>query len=473
MPDVEGVLEGRTLPNVVTILVLAAALSGSAFGQKEFPAKAPSREATPSTPYEAVTKSGLKYLWWLPENLEKKKPLGITIICHGTGGDRRWGAWNQKPKVFRPDDVVLSLDGPSPGQGESRLFLAEKDDLEQVAETIAEAKKAFQADRVFLYGHSQGGFFVALFAGRYPTLVDGFCSHASGFWTETDLAGLKGLPVALMHGSRDPVVPYRQSVGSRDHAFENGVKSILLRRVEFYNHWPNAVRANEALDWCEGLSTKEPRRALELARRIVAAKPADEYSFSAAPPFGAARDILRRFEAAPARPFPKPDAAIAGEAKALAQKIEAEVKRHVEALKKSVGKKADLVLGEKNYLGHLAALREDARGVDAAEAYFKAIDFDTVAKQHAKTAGKLLEQWYASGEKDPLGFARAFGAEISNCFLFEGFPPETYEAMRKAADDPALTKSKKDEAAALSIRRWHTGWSEGAKAYRNLWNDWH
>ena len=43
------------------------------------------------------------------------------------------------------------------------------------------------------------------------------------------------------------VVPYGQSVGGRDWYLEQGHRTIQLRRLDRYIHWPNADRASESL----------------------------------------------------------------------------------------------------------------------------------------------------------------------------------------------------------------------------------
>ena len=78
------------------------------------------REPTASAPEATVfawtSKGGLRYTWVLPADYDGKSPRHLTVILHGTGLDYRWGHWNNKGGVFRPSDVVVSVDGTSPGQ---------------------------------------------------------------------------------------------------------------------------------------------------------------------------------------------------------------------------------------------------------------------------------------------------------------------------------------------------------------------
>ena len=48
------------------------------------------------------------------EGYDPQAPRNLTVIVHNVRADYRWGYDNQKPGRFRPDDVVISVDGPTP-----------------------------------------------------------------------------------------------------------------------------------------------------------------------------------------------------------------------------------------------------------------------------------------------------------------------------------------------------------------------
>ena len=247
-----------------------AALSCPQFASAgEIASRDPANKGAFQTWYQAESKSGLHYGWKVPKGYDGKSPRNLTVILHGTGLDWQWGPANNPVAVFRPDDIVVSVDGTSPGQGTTRLFLGEKKDADSFAAFLGEMKAAFAIKSVFLYGHSQGGFFVVYFAGEHPELVTGVVAHASGAWNGSKMSDpVKRVATAFMHGTLDPVVPYGQSPGARDAYKKEGFRLLLLRRLQNYNHWPNAVRATECLDWCEGVTTDDP--AAELPPRLPA-----------------------------------------------------------------------------------------------------------------------------------------------------------------------------------------------------------
>jgi predicted esterase len=406
----------------------------------------------------------------LPEDYDPETPVNLTVICHGTGLDYRWGHWNNKPGIFRPQDVVVSVDGPTEAENGTRLFMGEGDDAEAVRDFLVEMREVFAVERVFLYGHSQGGFFVVYFAGEFPDQVAGVVAHASGAWNWSKTGKpVREVAVAFMHGTRDPVVPYRQSPGSRDHYAKQKFELLFLRRLENYNHWPNAVRANECIGWAQGMTTDDPAEALAVAEELLRPKRPDEYQWETVAAFAGARDVLRRFEGAGPVPFEEPDPKLVAAAEELAQAIEEEGERHVKAIRKHVKKK--LELDGEPWLGHLIALREDFRGVDSVEAFVDEVGYDKLAASHAKAAGKILDAWY--NERDEAEIYSAVVGGIGKAFLFEGYPPELREKMEGwHADAKRLELSKKDQKSYADFEAWVQGWEDGSEEYRSIWKKW-
>lgn len=54
----------------------------------------PSASASTATAFWSKSNHDLRYMWMLPEGYSEEKPRHMTIILHGTGGDYRWGYWN-------------------------------------------------------------------------------------------------------------------------------------------------------------------------------------------------------------------------------------------------------------------------------------------------------------------------------------------------------------------------------------------
>lgn len=405
---------------LLPLLVAAPAQNGDP--EVRSPAPGPAHVA-----WQSKSEAGLRYVWWLPEGYDGKKPRNLTVILHGTGLDYRWGYWNNKPGLFRPDDVVVSVDGTSPGQGESRLFLGEEKDADAFRDFLAEMRSAFAVDRIFLYGHSQGGFFVTYYAGLHPETVAGVVAHACGLWNWTETGKKsRGVAVAFLHGTGDPVVPYRQSPAGRDALLEAGYGHVLLRRMPDYVHWPNAVRANECLDWCEAVTADDPDRALALAAELLRPKGADEYQYEIPPAYAAAADVLRRFRGEGADPFGGLPSTLQDRANELLSALDRHAADVVKALEKQAGKKLDL--GKEPPLAALRAFREDFRGVEPAERWLQKLGFDKADEKAAKAAGAIFDAWYAEKKADGERFAE-IAAALQDAWLADGLPPELAARM--------------------------------------------
>jgi len=449
------------------LLVLLAAPA------QEMASKAPAADAKAWTPFQWKSAAGLRYAWCLPKEYEAKTARNLTVILHGTGGDYRWGFLNNQPGAFRPNDVVVSVDGTTPGEGESRLFMGEEKDAAAFRDFLAEMRTQFAVAKVFLYGHSQGGFFVTYYAGEFPDTVDGVVAHASGSWTWTK-TGKKShrVAVAFMHGTSDPVVPYGQSPGARDHYVEEDYPMVLLRRLPGFTHWPNGVRATECLDWCEAMTTDDPDRALALAKELLRPKGADEYQYEIPPAFAAARQVLRRFGPDGHDPFGNLPAMAQGHADEVAAAVEKLASDAAEDLQKAVGKK--LALSADPPAAALRAYREDFRGVDAAERWIKKLDLDQEIAKQAKLTKPLYDAWYSENMPEGERFA-TIALALADCWLHDGLPPELAEQLDKWKERAAELKLDKKalKAYETNVEPWKQAWGADAwKVYEKALAGW-
>lgn len=446
-----------------------SSVAASAPNVEDWERRAPSPDAPAHEVFTWTSQGELRFAWCLPKGYDAKQPRNLTVILHGTGLDYRWGFWNNKPGHFRPDDIVVSVDGPTP-DGEARLFLGDDKNAKAFREFLKELRASFSIDRIFLYGHSQGGFFVVHYAGEFPDDVAGVVAHASGAWawSKTGKPSQK-VAIAFMHGTQDPVVPYGQSPGSRDAYAGLGFPRLHLRRLQRYNHWPNATRANECLAWCQGMTTTRPEEALACARELVRPKGSDEYQWETVVDFSGARDVLRRFSAKGVEPFKDAAPELTSAAEALVRAIDDEGARHVAELKQSLPKK--LALDGKPWLGHLIALREDFRGVESVEAFVASLGYDKLVKAQASAAGAIFRAWY--DEQDEKKQFETIVEKLGDAFLVEGYPPELGKRLQELEGRAKKLKLSK---AALTryadVEKWRKGWEDGLRAYESLWSKW-
>ncbi len=456
---------------IVRIVILVLCLPWAATADDP-PRLEPTLDTQAGRAWAWTSAAGLRYTWVLPGGMAQGEKRDLVVICHGSGLDYRWGAANNKPGEFRPDDIVVSVDGPSPGSNESRLFMGSKEDGEAFASFLTEMRAAFPVRHVYLYGHSQGGFFVAFFMGEHPDAVDGVVAHASGAWNWSRLPeeALR-VPIVFMHGTADVVVPYGQSVGARDWYREKGHPMVHLRRLPGYNHWPNATRAGECIDWCRGMRTDDPAEALASARAILKPKPADEYEYQCPVWFSGAADVLRRLMKVGVFADSPGLEAARREAGDLLARIEAEGTRHVDVLRKDVSAREDLTLDGGAWIGHLVAIREDFRGVGPVEDYMKEIGFDDELAKQSKASVELVQRWYRGGNAGDI--FETVVRLLPECFLVDGLPAPLDEQVPKVFAE-ARQHGISPEAISRygNFLRWKMGRESGRRRYQAMWSEW-
>ena len=211
---------------------------------------------------------GRTYWYRLPKAIDGKSPPDLVLMLHGTGLNHCWSFWNY-PILgdFRRRDIVVSPDGLTPGQGETFNFVQGPKDGEQIAGLIADFKKAFPIGRVYLYGHSQGAFFVYWFAGEHPELVDGIIAHAGNvLQVKHGKLAKQKVAIAILHGRADAVVPVDYAIRSekiyRDEGYEKLKLEIVDGLTEQSGHWPLPDHVGKLFDWLDQMSTQSAAQAV-------------------------------------------------------------------------------------------------------------------------------------------------------------------------------------------------------------------
>lgn len=155
----------------------------------------------------------------VPPNYSPKQPTGLIVFLHGGNNTSS----RRAPRVFLnyPDEGTAESDsnqlgnlfnatgmvavGPSaPWDEESyyRWCLRESD--EYLADVIRESQARFNIDpdRVFLLGHSMGGFGAYHHAQRQPDRFAAVIAH-SGSWALGYLPAMRGTPLCIVQGIND------------------------------------------------------------------------------------------------------------------------------------------------------------------------------------------------------------------------------------------------------------------------------
>jgi len=231
----------------------------------------PSKKAPRGETLEWTSKAERPFWYRLPTKIDARKPPDLILMLHGTGLNHGWSFWNYGIGAgrFRPDDIVVSPDGCTPG-GATFNFTQNKKDGDQIADLIRLFKKTYPIDNVYLYGHSQGAFFCYWFAGEHPELVDAFIAHAGNVLSvKHPKAARENIGVAILHADADQVVNVACAHRSHKIYKDQGYKKLKLEIVEGLRkqagHWPLPEHVKKLLEWCDRVSTKTAGGALDIA----------------------------------------------------------------------------------------------------------------------------------------------------------------------------------------------------------------
>ena len=186
-------LRGRAAALLSAALTFGAALAG----QLTFDEPAPGRT------------SGRVY-WYVPDGIDLSRPAALLVFLHGgstNSPDTAPGNYFSDEKQWLMPDItnapfIVVAPSAPPAPDGSRW---NRDGVSKVIDaTIAAAQRKFKIDpdRIFLGGHSMGGY------GAYhlgQILADRFAGVwiSAGGWWEADYRSFLGTPVYIQHGALD------------------------------------------------------------------------------------------------------------------------------------------------------------------------------------------------------------------------------------------------------------------------------
>ncbi len=348
------------------------------------------REGKKGKVYKWKSADGLPYEYYVPKGYDPEKGANITVVLHGNNLNHRWTFWNHKAGEFRADDIVISPDGTTVLQRTGNPeFLGNKADTDRMHAFLTEMKDVWSVRQTFLYGHSQGSFFVFYFAGAHPDDIDGVCGHASGMWNGTQ-QGKSGhhLAIGVMHGTDDHI-PYGQGAYARTSYEQAKYPNVHLRTLFDWPHAPHAYQAESVLSWCEGMTSTRPDRVEACLEYLAVEDRHKGVNWSA---LWAVANRLSTMDDATTKQ------------KKLGKKLAAAVndlaEKHVAAIKKGLGKKGKLArLSKGDWSGRTIRLVEDFYCVPALDEFKKKNKkaFDSLSKD----ASKAMKEWWTKKDKKP------------------------------------------------------------------------
>lgn len=147
------------------------------------------------------------YRLFVPSTYDGNKPFPLIVALHGMGGDENsMFDLYRSGQLKREAERLGFLVACPKGRDSASMYRgsAEKD----VLDVLAEVKRDYQVDgeRVFLMGHSMGGFGTWSIAMNHPELWAGL-GPFSGGGNPGGMEKIKHIPEYVVHGDNDKTVP--------------------------------------------------------------------------------------------------------------------------------------------------------------------------------------------------------------------------------------------------------------------------
>lgn len=438
---------------LLEMVLLAPALLAAAASVDDNPSVEPAK-AKPGAVQQWKAADGLPFEYRVPKGYDPAVGANLTLVLHGNGLDHRWTFWNHPAAEFRADDIVVSPDGTTAHSGTgANEFLAGDSDVARVRALIEELKATWKVNQVFLYGHSQGAFFVYWMAGAEPELIDGVVGHAGGVWLGTETPKkARGQAIGFLHGTDDHI-PYGQAVAGRElYASDRKYPLVHLRTLFDWDHRPHWYQAEQVLAWCEGMTSEDPARVAAAMEELTDTKRPMGVDWAA---LHAVASRLAGLDSA--TPAQKERAA------GVVATVDALAASHVEEMLARAGKKPFAELVEGPWSGVLVRFLEDFRGTPA---------WTELQADHAKVLEAVREQG-VEARKDLLGALekdepKALDHAIA--LLEEGYlHPSLGEALASVDEWLDKTKARLPRKARARYEELAKAWREGrAKGFKEF-----
>ncbi len=147
-----------------------------------------------------------------------------------------------------------------------------------VSEALADLAKSYPIGRVFVGGHSQGGFltysllmnFPDQFAGAFPIscgLI--FQCEPSAYADEALKAKQRSVPLAIIHGRNDPIVGFGMGEYAASLFPDSGWPAFRFFADDHAGHMFARLPVALAIRWLEVMSSDDPNRLLDFAERRI------------------------------------------------------------------------------------------------------------------------------------------------------------------------------------------------------------
>ncbi|MFQ5506773.1 MAG: alpha/beta fold hydrolase [Planctomycetota bacterium] len=217
----------------------------------------------------------LHYALRVPKKRSKKAGNPTIVFLHGSNMRGENYAWSLETARSLADWVLICPTGPHKVMDKD-MYNHDPGDERYVAKVIedVEERLGIKLSRVYVGGHSQGGFLSHAVAAHLPRKIDGVIACSSGSWVSPRKLVKKGkgrgklpIPVALVHAQDDPVVDVRASIGVYDAYLKAGHEDVRLFIPAQGAHMFMRLPILDAVAWLDLMNETKRQNALQILSR--------------------------------------------------------------------------------------------------------------------------------------------------------------------------------------------------------------
>jgi pimeloyl-ACP methyl ester carboxylesterase len=210
---------------------IEAALAALAKGQNPFSSERGELERA----YKASDGALVPYRLYVPKSYDEKSARPLAVMLHGALGDEKYyfsylfDPETVKGEAERRGYILAGVNGRSRFPNYSGL--SGEDSLEVIKAVTRDYK--IDPSKIYLTGHSMGGFGVWLVAASKPDIFAAIAPMSSGVPAQGEgltalLEKVKSIPALVVHGARDGILPPERSRTAVEAAQKVGMKATLL-----------------------------------------------------------------------------------------------------------------------------------------------------------------------------------------------------------------------------------------------------
>ena len=247
---------------------------------------------------DGAAANGMTYHVRIPEKYDPHSGRAAIVVLHGSNAnsaDYLLGISQRWPKVAA-DYVLIGIDGEWPTQkdpdgppafvytyvdfvGKSKYKGfpgTERESPALVAEALGEIRNQVKVTKVFITGHSQGGFLVYSCVMNYPELFAGAMPISAGLIFQCEPSAYEDaavrrdqrkVPIVIVHGDQDPLVSVSMAKSAYDSFLDDGFPMIRLLLAKGAGHPFIFLPFEEGIRWLESMASDDPRALLAFAQR--------------------------------------------------------------------------------------------------------------------------------------------------------------------------------------------------------------